>query len=106
LNRRPRRQDLLDDSESPFSKRNDSRNPLALKAYRLSILGLIPLVGLVLGPIAIVLALLAWRPVRRESPRKSGGLVVAALLVGLATSVANGIGVALMVYGLTASGGP
>jgi len=98
--RRPRRQDSQDEYESPFAWRNDSRHPLALWAYRCGVLSLIPLVGLVLGPLALGLALLAWRPVRKEANSKSYGLVIIALLLGFFTLVANGIGIVLIVAGL------
>ena len=100
ISRRRSRRDLLDEVASPFARRPDSRQPLALWAYRCSVLSLIPLLGLVLGAVAVGLALLAWGPVRKEANGKSKGLVITALILALVTLVANGMGVGLMVAGL------
>ena len=78
ISRRRSRRDLLDEVASPFARRPDSRQPLALWAYRCSVLSLIPLLGLVLGAVAVGLALLAWGPVRKEANGKSKGLVITA----------------------------
>jgi hypothetical protein len=58
------------------------------------------MLGLLMAPVALVLAFLAWREARREPSPQQNGLVVAALLLGTATLFANGIGVTLMVLGL------
>src|SRR4051794_34753531 len=96
-NRKPRRRDPIDDADSPFGGRPGERPPTALRAYRYGVYALIPFVGLVLGPVAIVLALLAWREGRRDPAARSSGYVVIALLLGSVALLCNGIGVALMV---------
>jgi hypothetical protein len=98
--KKPRRRDTPDEADTPFGKRTDARAATALTAYRYAVLSLIPLAGLVLGPVAIVLAVLAWRQARRDPAVKSGSYAVVALLLGTATLIANGVGLALMVMGL------
>jgi hypothetical protein len=95
--RKPRRRDAGEDIDSPFAMRPDSPLAPAARAYRCAVYSLIPLAGLLLGPLAIVLALRAWREGRRDEEARGSGYVVAALALGLATMLCNGAGVALMV---------
>ncbi|HKI35338.1 MAG TPA: zinc ribbon domain-containing protein [Gemmataceae bacterium] len=102
-NRKPRRRDPIDDTDTPFGKRPDSRPAVALRAYRCAVYGLIPLVGLVMGPAALVLALRAWREGRRDPAARGNGHVMAALVLGSAELLCNVVGLALMVVGWTSS---
>jgi hypothetical protein len=100
--RRPRRREPVDETDSPFGSRpDDSRPATALRAYRCAVYGLVPLAGLLLGPAAIVLALRAWREGRRDPEVRGDGYVVAALVLGTVTLLCHGLGLALMVMGLT-----
>jgi hypothetical protein len=99
VGRKPRRREPVEEIDSPFGRRPDSRQAAALRAYRCSVFSLIPLAGLLLGPAAIVLALLAWRQGRRDPAAGGTGYVVAALVLGTATLLCNAAGVALMVMG-------
>jgi hypothetical protein len=103
-NRKPRRREPVEEIDSPFGRRTDSRQATALRAYRCAVFSLIPLAGLLLGPAAVVLAVIAWREGLRDPAAKANGYVVAALLLGLAALLCNAAGVVLMVMGLT--GGP
>jgi hypothetical protein len=77
----------------------ESNRP-AMRAYRLSIIGLIPLAGLVLGPIALVLGILAARKGRDDPGFTAHGPARGAILFGAVDAVANWAGVTLMVIGL------
>jgi hypothetical protein len=99
--RKSRRREPTDDSDSPFGDRGDAGPGLALSAYRCGVYSLIPVAGLVLGPIAIVLALLAWREGRRDPDARGNGHVPIALTLGLMTLIFNAAGVALMAMALT-----
>src|SRR6516225_1378821 len=59
--RKPRRRGSGDEPDSPFSPYVEGPNRPTLRAYRLSVYGLVPGVGLILGPLALVLALRARR---------------------------------------------
>jgi hypothetical protein len=75
-------------------------SPPARIAYRCALYGLIPLVGLLLGPLAVGFGCAA---VRCELAKIGGGRVwtaVALVLVGLLIVVGNWGGMAMMVYGL------
>jgi hypothetical protein len=100
-NRKSRRREPVEEIETPFGPRTDSRQAGALRAYRCGVFSLIPLAGLVLGPAAIVLAVMAWREGRRDPAAKGNGYVVAALALGLATLLCNAAGLALMAMGLS-----
>jgi hypothetical protein len=72
----------------------------ALRAYRLSIFGLIPLAGLVLGPIAVVLGLLARGYGRKDPAFTAHGPAVAAIVLGAADAATNWLGVGLIAWSL------
>ncbi len=100
LKRRPRRRAPSDESGTPF-KAGDTRDRGALTAYRCAIYGMVPLAGLVLGPAALVLGLLAWRRVKAANDPASAGPAGAAIVLGSLVMVTNWVGVALIVIGLT-----
>jgi hypothetical protein len=97
LPRRSRRNDLGD---LPFDPDSDPRLARALRSWRLSVLALIPLVGLVLGPTAFLLGLLSYRRGEADLAASGNGHALAAMLVGGLSGLTNWVGVALMVFGL------
>ena len=99
LGRRPRRRPKLDASNTPFASGPDSRNPTALTAYRCSVLGLVPFLGLICGPLALVLGIIAWRN-DRASPDAAKGPALAAIILGSLTLLTNWGGLVLMWIGL------
>jgi hypothetical protein len=98
-NRKPRRRDPGDEIETPFNPRPDSPTAPAMRAYRWAVYSLIPLAGLLLGPVAVVLAVLAWREGRAEPEDRGTRYAVVALVLGLTTLLCNGLGLAMMVLG-------
>lgn len=100
LARRPRRRSS-DDSNTPFIVGPDSRNPTALTAYRCGVWGLIPFLGLVLGPAALVLGIVAWRQDRVDPAGPRSGPAVAAIILGTLILLTNWAGLVLMVIGLS-----
>src|SRR5262249_34722324 len=101
--RRPRRRDLPSENDTPFSEQVHLRNPEAARAYRVSIYALIPPLGLVLGPLAIVLGLRAPRHGRRDPTFTGGVLTNAAIILGPWLTVTSWIGLTLMLLGLRSS---
>ena len=71
-------------------------------AYRCAMYGLIPLAGLVLGPLAVVLALFGYRQDRATAGK--GRVALAVLAIGALVLLTNWVGVALMVFGLWGGG--
>ena len=51
----------------------DSRNRTALAAYRCSVVGLVPFLGLLFGPLGVVLGVIAWRQDRARPDGPQGG---------------------------------
>ncbi len=74
-------------------------NTRAIAAYRYAVFGIIPLLGLLLGPAAIVFGLLGWREARGDLRTKGGGFAVAAVILGLLELVTNGLGLTLIWVG-------
>jgi hypothetical protein len=95
--RRPVRRDDLDDlDEVRPAPDNEAiatlipyRNPLALVGYYLGVFSLIPILGLLLGPAAVVLGILGIRH-RAKYPQSHGmGHAITALVLGTLTSLGN-----------------
>jgi hypothetical protein len=80
------------------------QNLRAQAAYRYAIFGIIPLAGLLLGPVAVVLGLLGWRDARGDLKTKGGGFAVAAVILGLLELLTNGLGLTLMWVGWESMG--
>jgi hypothetical protein len=74
----------------------DTNNPAAWRAYRVALWSLMPGLGLVLGPIAIVLG---WRAVRQAGDDLSARYrSIAAVLFGVLITLTQWIGVTLLIY--------
>jgi hypothetical protein len=90
--------------DTPFSGRAGGPNGAALRAYRLAVLGLVPALGLLLGPLAAVLGLRARYRARSDPDFTAHSLARAAVLLGALTGVTNWVGLTLMVLGLRPAG--
>ena len=100
LTRRPRRRGVAEESDTPFSPRTEASNRAALRAYRLCVLGLVPGLGLALGPLAMVLGGLARARGRTDPDFTARGPALAAVLLGGLITLTNWLGLALMGWGL------
>jgi hypothetical protein len=100
LKRKARRRPASQDSDTPFGAKPEGSNLAALLAYRLSLFGLIPIFGLVLGPISVLIAAWAWWKGRNDPAFSAYGPLVAALILGVVDSLTNWGGVVLITLGL------
>jgi hypothetical protein len=100
LTRRIRRRGVAEDSDSPFGPIEDGPNRRALVAYRCAVVGLIPVVGAVAGPAAVLLGCNAWVRDRKDAAFSAWGPLHAALLLGGLCTVTNAVGLTLMLLGL------
>lgn len=100
LVRKARRRGVAAESDSPFGPIGDGPNRGALVAYRCAVIGLIPLVGLVAGPLAIALGCYAWLRDRKEADFTAVGPRNASVLLGALITLTNWLGLTLMVLGL------
>jgi hypothetical protein len=96
LARRPRRRGVVEESDTPFGPIGDGPNRRALVAYRFAIVGLIPVVGVLAGPAAVLLGCHAWLRDRHDVGFNAWGPLQASLLLGVLGAVANGIGLTLV----------
>jgi len=71
--------------------------PLGVIAYQCAVLGLIPLAGLVFGPLALILGLIAWRRKEDRSSARISNHALAAMVLGSLISMTNWLGLTLMV---------
>jgi hypothetical protein len=63
---------------------------------------LIPVLGLVLGPTALVLGIVAWRRGQPESGEKRTNVAKVAVFLSIVVLVTNWVGISLMFLALTA----
>jgi hypothetical protein len=99
LSRRVKRRGIAEESDTPFGGPVEAPNRSAIWAYRVAVLSLLPGLGLLLGPAALVWGLAArWRG-RRDPEFTARGPATAAALLGALTSLTNWGGLALMVRG-------
>ncbi len=89
------------DGGAAQTQASDLGNDTTRAAFRCAVWGLIPGAGLVLGPVAVVLSLLAYRRERVGPPRKGRSPALAVLILSAAVFVTNWVGAGLMVYGWT-----
>ena len=76
------------------------KNARALLAYYLGVFSLIPCLGLLRGPAALVLGILGLRYVKTNPTAKGTGHAIAGIIMGVLTTLANwGSIVALLVMG-------
>jgi len=72
----------------------------ALLAFRCAVCGLIPLVGLVMGPVALLLGFLAYRRGQEDVVTSGNAHAIAGMVFGGVIALTNWVGVLLMLYGL------
>jgi hypothetical protein len=75
-------------------------NPRALYAYRYGVYGLIPFVGLVLGPLALISGILGMRHAKTNPADKGASHALAGIVLGVVESLANWLGLAFVLLGL------
>lgn len=100
LPRKPRKRDVVEQSDSPFGPIGDGPNRRALIAYRFAVAGLIPFVGLFAGPLAVALGANAWTRDRQSDGFSAWGPLNASVVLGAITTVTNWLGLLLIVLGL------
>jgi hypothetical protein len=76
------------------------KNPAAVYAYYVSLAALIPVVGLVLGPIAIVLGLIGLIRLRLRPEVFGANFVFAGILLGVLNTFLNALGLWCVGHGL------
>ena len=100
IGKRRRRRGVVAESDTPFAAEIAIHNLPALRAYRLAILGILPGVGLIAGPVACVLGAIARRRGKRDPQFTATGPALAAVILGGLSGAANWTGFALMFLGL------
>ena len=79
---------------------DETKTGLAWTAYRCGVYGLIPFVGLVMGPIALVLGFVAWKQGYVVNKGRGIGPARAGMLLGGLIALTHWLGLALMLYSL------
>jgi hypothetical protein len=98
------RRGLAEETDTPFGPLPPAGpNRAALIAYRIAVVGLIPGLGLLLGPVALVLGWRARRWGRGDTGFTARSPAAAAVALGAALTLANWAGLALMIAGWRAA---
>jgi hypothetical protein len=97
LKRRPRRRN--GDDAASFWHQVGLRTGLAPLSFHLSLFGAIPGFGLVLGPVATVMALIALYRARKDDDIYVKGFARAGLIIGVSLWVTTWVGLYLMIAG-------
>lgn len=96
----PRRPRAAADDEVLYPSWSHPPDRAALIAYRCSAIGLVPFVGLLLGPVGLALGAVAWARGRNDPSFRGLGPATAAVVLGGLSLVTNWVGLVLMVIGL------
>ena len=98
--RRPARKRGVDEViETPFSRHVEPANRPAMRAFRVAVYGMVPPLGLALGPAAVVLGALAlWRG-KADPAFTAHTPARAAILFGALLAVTGWLGAVLMIVG-------
>jgi hypothetical protein len=94
-----RRRGPAEETDTSCPADAEGANRAALRAYRIALLGLVPGLGLLLGPLAVVLGTVARRG-RSDPDCTARSHAAASVVLGALTAITNWLGVALMVRGL------
>jgi hypothetical protein len=105
LTRRSRsRRTAIDELDNPFCGPFRPANLPALRAYWMALWSMIPVLGLVLGPLALLLGLRARRRCLPDPEFTAKGPLLASLVLGSAVTVTNWLGVTFVILGLKEAG--
>ena len=102
LTRRSRRSNHSSDGDDPAITPVPDPNPLARIAYRYAVMGLIPLVGLIFGPLALAWGILGLRREKVNPSIKGRARCLFGIGLGSLELLTNWIGLALILVGLGA----
>src|SRR5262245_46865151 len=98
--KKPRRNRVDEESDSPFAESASPQTRAAVRAYRYAVFGLIPGAGLVLGPAAVFLGMWARRKGKSDPHYRGRSLARAAILLGVGLWVTTWAGAYLMIQAL------
>jgi hypothetical protein len=98
--RRGRRRHAAEETVAPSPALAAANHRAALRAYRVSVLGLIPGLGLLLGPLAVVLGAAVRRRVHSDPDLGVQNLATASVVLGALATLTNWLGLALLIQGL------
>jgi hypothetical protein len=86
---------------SGLDKLIPTKNPFALAGYYVGVFSLIPCVGLVLGPLAIIFGILGLRQTKQIKGLPGTGHSITAIVLGSITFIANVASIVVIVLSVT-----
>ena len=97
---KPRRRRNVTGEGDVFCDFTPWKNPLAVYAYRCSLVGLTPALGAILGPVAFCMGWVALGRYRRDPAISGHSNAVAAMTIGALEFLTNAAGLVCIVVGL------
>jgi len=91
------------EEENPLGVLIPTKNPKSLVAYYCGVFALIPCLGLVLGPIALIYGVLAVKFAKANPQAKGMVHAIVGVVLGALTTLANSLAVAGVLVGLMAA---
>ncbi len=93
------RRAVAEDSDTPFAELGEGTNRTAKLSYFIALAGMVPGLGLVLGPVAALLGLFARLRGRTDPQFTAVGPARGAIFLGLLLTLTNWGGLVLMILG-------
>jgi hypothetical protein len=100
LSRRQGRRRLEEEDEEGAERVVPHKNLTAIRSYHVGVIGLIPGLGLVLGPVALALGVFGVRYGKANRAARESGHAAVGILLGALELLFNGAGLILMLIGL------
>ena len=98
---RPRRRRRRDRSENPTGGLIPYENGMALAAYYCGVFGLIPALGLILGPLALIFGIVGLRNKSRNPERGGTAHAIVGIVLGTLATLGNWtVAILLLISGL------
>lgn len=95
--KRSRRRGVPEENNTPFSEQVAARWPNAVRAYKLGLLSIIPILGLLLALPALYFGFGTLIKHRGDAEFKGRSLCVVAVILTTATLLTQAVGIALMI---------
>jgi hypothetical protein len=104
LTRKIRRRAGNEDGTSPYEPQTVPCNRSAATAWHVAVLGMIPVLGLLLGPAAVLWGALTHCRCKADPQYTARSSALAAVAFGIAITITNWLGLGLIVFGMRSLG--
>jgi len=104
LGRKARRRVNNEETANPYEAQTVPCNRAAARAFHVAILALIPVVGLLLGPVALLWGAIAHQRGKGDPQYTARSAALGAVVFGAVITITNWVGLGLIVLGMHSMG--